>query len=128
MRPADLALVRVPGPPAISPDGRLAVAAVTRLHLEDDEYRSVLFVVPTDGSAPPRPFTTGYRDSAPQWSPDGKWLAFLRAERKGPPQLHVMPVDGGEARRVCEHPLGVSSPVWRPDSGAIAYVARVPEE
>jgi dipeptidyl aminopeptidase/acylaminoacyl peptidase len=35
-------------------------------------------MVPADGSAPPRQLTLGAtRDTAPRWSPDGRWLAFL---------------------------------------------------
>ena len=63
MRPTDLALLRTPGVPTVSPDGRIAVVAVTRLDLEADEYRSQLWAVPTDGSAPARPLTSGHRDA-----------------------------------------------------------------
>jgi dipeptidyl aminopeptidase/acylaminoacyl peptidase len=131
VKPADLALVRIPGPPTLSPDGRLAVVAVTRLDLDADEYRSQLWLAPTDGSAPPRQIThVAGRDGAPSWSPDGRWLAFLRAESGGRPQLHVMPADIGEPRRITDekqHPLGAGAPVWSPDSTRIAYAARVPE-
>ncbi|HZD68527.1 MAG TPA: S9 family peptidase [Actinomycetes bacterium] len=129
MRPSDLALLRIPSMPALSPDGHLTAVALTRLDLHADAYRSEIWVVPTDGSAAPRRFTGGPRDQRPRFSPDGRWLAFLRAgERDGArPQLHVMPVDGGEPRHVCEHPLGVETLAWSPDSTRIAYVARVPE-
>jgi len=84
--------------------------------------------MPTDGSAPPRRDTSGRRDVRPRFSPDGRWLAFLRAGDDDKPQLHVMATDGGEPRRVCEHPIGVESFAWSPDSNRIAYVARVPEQ
>ncbi|WP_222267159.1 S9 family peptidase [Modestobacter marinus] len=127
MRPTDLSLLRVPGVPAVSPDGQAAVVAVTRLDLDADEYRSRLWTVPTDGSTPPRPLTQGHRDSAPVFSPDGRWLAYLSAEPKGRPQLHVLPVGGGTARALTDHHLGAGAPVWSPDSRRLAYVARVPE-
>ena len=41
MRPTDLALLRTPGVPTVSPDGRIAVVAVTRLDLEADLARIV---------------------------------------------------------------------------------------
>ncbi|GAC1328449.1 MAG: S9 family peptidase [Mycobacteriales bacterium] len=127
MRPTDIAAIRVPSEPTLTPDGRLAAFVLTRADLDDDAYRGEIFVVPTDGSVPARRFTHGYADSRPRFSPDGRWLAFLRAERDGKPQLHVMAADGGEPWRVGEHPLGVQSFEWRPDSVAIAYLARVPE-
>ncbi|WP_299956989.1 S9 family peptidase [uncultured Modestobacter sp.] len=128
MRPTDLSLLRVPGVPTVSPDGQTAVVAVSRLDLEADEYRSQLWTVPTDGSAPARPLTHGHRESAPVFSPDGRWLAYLAAEPKGSPQLHVLPVGGGTARKLTDHHLGAGVPVWSPDSRRIAYTARVPEE
>jgi dipeptidyl aminopeptidase/acylaminoacyl peptidase len=133
MKPADLALLRTPGVPTISPDGRRAVVAVTRPDLDADEYRSQLWLVDTTGDTPPRPLTHGPRDSAPKWSSDGRWLAFLRVaatDATGPgskPQLYVLPTDGGEPRRLTDHPLGAGAPVWSPDSSRIAYTARVPE-
>jgi dipeptidyl aminopeptidase/acylaminoacyl peptidase len=127
MLPADLALLRIPSAPSLSPDGRLVVVAVGRIDLEANAYRGDLWVTPTDGSAPPRRFTAGKRDGRPRFSPDGRWIAFLRASDEDKPQLHVMPSDGGEPRRVCEHPLGVEAFAWSPDSTRIAYVARLPE-
>src|SRR3954447_25503544 len=128
MRPTDLSLLRVPGVPAVSPDGTTAVVAVSRLDLDADEYRSQLWTVPTDGSAPARPLTHGPRDSAPVFSPDGRWLAFLAAEPKGRPQVHVLATAGGAARRLTDHHLGAGAPVWSPDSRRLAYTARVPEQ
>jgi dipeptidyl aminopeptidase/acylaminoacyl peptidase len=128
MFPADLAHLRIPAAPSLSPDGRQVVTAVSRIDLDDNSYRSDLWLTPTDGSAPPRRFTSGKRDGRPRFSPDGRWIAFLRAaDDDDKPQLHVMPADGGEARRVCEHPLGAEAFAWSPDSTRLAYVARVPE-
>jgi Tol biopolymer transport system component len=127
MRPTDLALLRTPGVPTVSPDGRMAVVAVSRPDLEADEYRSQLWAVPTDGSAPARPLTAGHRDSAPAFSPDGRWLAYLNAEPGGRPQVWVLPTAGGAARRLTDHHLGAGAPVWSPDSRRLAYTARVPE-
>jgi dipeptidyl aminopeptidase/acylaminoacyl peptidase len=128
MRPADLALLRTPGIPAVSPDGRIAVVAVSRPDLDADEYASQLWAVPTDASAPARPLTSGARDTAPAFSPDGRWLAYLSAERGGRPQLHVLPTAGGAARRLTDLHLGAGAPVWAPDSRRIAFTARVPEQ
>ena len=128
MRPTDLELLRTPGVPTVSPDGRMAVVAVTRLELAADEYRSQLWAVPTDGSAPGRPITSGERDTAPSFSPDGRWLAYLGAEPGGKPQVHLLPTAGGTARRLTDHPLGAGAPAWAPDARRLAYTARVPEQ
>ena len=51
MKPADLALVRSPGHPTLSPDGSRAVVVVSRLDLDADEYRSRLWLLDTTGAA-----------------------------------------------------------------------------
>jgi dipeptidyl aminopeptidase/acylaminoacyl peptidase len=141
MKPSDLSALRAPGIPTLSPDGRHAVVSVRYPDLEADDYVAHLWLVPTDGSAPARQLTNGWRDTEPRWSPDGRWLAFARAERTpattrgegpargkvGKPQLWLLPAQGGEGRRLTDHPLGVAEPVWSPDSTRIAYTARVPE-
>jgi len=128
MRPTDLALLRIPGVPAVSPDGRMAVVAVSRPDLDADEYRSQLWAVPTDGSASARPVTSGDLDSAPAFSPDGRWLAYLSASAGGKPQIWLLSTAGGAPRRLTDHHLGAGAPVWAPDSRRLAYVARVPED
>lgn len=105
----------------------MAVVAVSRADLAGDGERSRLWAVPTDGSAPARPLTSGPRDTDPVFSPDGRWLAYRGAEPGGPPQLHLLPTAGGAPRRLTGHPLGAGRPVWAPDSRRLAYTARVPE-
>ncbi len=125
MRPADLALLRTPGTPTVSPDGRMAVVAVSRPDDGPGGARGQLWAVPTDGSAPARPLTSGARDSAPAFSPDGRWLAYLSAEAGGPPQLHLLPTAGGAPRRLTGEPQGAGAPVWSPDSRRLAWTAPV---
>lgn len=127
MEPADLALLRLPTRLSLHPDGGRIAVAVTRIDVEADGYRSGIWLVDLAAGVTRR-FTHGSHDSAPAWSPDGRWLAFLRADGDdAPAQPYLIPADGGEARRVAEHPLGVSDLAWSPDSTRLAYVARVPE-
>ncbi len=128
MIPADVALLRTPGSPALSPDGTTVILSVTSPDPGTDEYIGQLWRVPTDASTAPVRITRGHRDTAPAWSPDGRWIAFLRAEQKGKPQLHVVEATGGEPVRLTDAPLGVSEPRFSPDGTRVAYLARVPEE
>ena len=128
MQIADLAAVRRPSDPTLSPDGTTVVVAVSRIDLNDNEYRSELWLAPMDGSAAPRRYTHGPNDAQPKFSPDGRWLAFVRTEKEAKPQLFVMAADGGEPRRLTDHPIGAGDPVWSSDSTRLAYVARIPQE
>jgi dipeptidyl aminopeptidase/acylaminoacyl peptidase len=128
--PEHLSLLRIPAQPSVHPDGDRVAIAVRRLDLDADSYRSDIWVVPVvEAAGAPVQFTLGPRDAAPRWSPDGRWLAFLRGGPDDEPaQLYLMPADGGEPRRVCEHPLGVDAPRWSPDGAHLGYLARVPED
>lgn len=128
MIPADLSLLHAPGTPALAPDGSFAVVARTAPDLDSDEYTGQLWRVATDASVPPVRLTRGHRDSDPQVSPDGRWVAFLRAEPKGRPQLHLVETAGGEPVRLTDAPLGVQTARFSPDGTALAYLARVPDE
>ncbi len=122
------------GPPTVSPDGRWTCVAVQSYAMDSNDSTSQLWLFATDGSVQ-RPLTTGQKDSDPQWSPDGRWIAFT-ARRPKPDgaledeaQLHLIGVDGGEALRISDLATGVAALRWFPDSARIAFVSWVwPDE
>jgi dipeptidyl aminopeptidase/acylaminoacyl peptidase len=122
VQPSDLDHLAVPGDPQLHPDGVRVAYVLSEVDLEDDRYLRTIHL--WDGQRTRR-FSHGPSDTNPRWSPDGRWLAFLRtgAEEGQKPQLHVMPADGGEAQRRTDLPLGVSALAWSPDSSRLAIVA-----
>jgi dipeptidyl aminopeptidase/acylaminoacyl peptidase len=62
-------------------------------------------------------------ERSPQWSPDGRMLAFL-SNRDGKTQVYAIPADGGEATALTARKYGVTSFHWSPDGRAIAYLAK----
>ena len=113
------------GDTQVSPDGSQVVFVRVVVNEDKDRYETSLFVVPTNGSAEPRPFTSGPFDASPRWSPDGKTLAFVRAVEKDgkpePPQIYLMATSGGEARALTSVAKGAGSPRWSPDGKTIAF-------
>jgi dipeptidyl aminopeptidase/acylaminoacyl peptidase len=124
------------GDPQISPDGsRVAFVKVT-VNEKRDGYDTSIWSVSMRGDEAPRRMTDGKHDSSPRWSPDGKWLVFVRApEPAGPqgagagsrpqgPQLYLLPVSGGgESWKITSLARGAGGPVWSPDSKTIAFTS-----
>ena len=119
----DVWLLHRIGAPALSPDGKTAVFSVTEPSYDSTQTVSDLWIVPTDGSAPARKLTnTRGGEGGATFSPDGKTLAFT-ARRDGDEaeQIYLLPLSGGEARRLTSIPTGASSPKFRADSKAILF-------
>lgn len=131
------------GDPQISPDGSRVVFVKVTVNEKKDGYDTSLWSVSTSGNQAPQRISSGNHDSAPRWSPDGKWLAFLRTPEppSGQPgagagagarppaaQLYLLPMTGGESWRVTDLPRGVGSPVWSPDSKSIAFTSTTSPE
>jgi dipeptidyl aminopeptidase/acylaminoacyl peptidase len=109
--------------PQISPDGATVAFVQITVNEKDNKYESSLYSVPAAGGTPPSRITGGTRDTTPRWSPDGKWIAFVRPNEKETPQIFLLPMRGGEARALTDLPKGAGGPVWSPDGKAIAFTS-----
>ncbi len=110
--------------PAISADGSLAAAVITRI-VEGEPPRYVSRVALYDvASAQERASTQGtHKDTFPRFSPDGTRLAFL-SDRVGQAQLYVLELSGGEAQKLTALGAGVTEFVWHPDGTQLVLVSR----
>ncbi|HEX5885119.1 MAG TPA: S9 family peptidase [Pyrinomonadaceae bacterium] len=112
------------GDPQISPDGsRVAFVRVT-VNDKKDGYNTAIWTV-TTANGETRQLTNGPRDTTPRWSPDGKYLLFVRAPevsgRTEPQQLFMLAMAGGEPFQFTTLPRGVGGPQWSPDGKMIAF-------
>jgi dipeptidyl aminopeptidase/acylaminoacyl peptidase len=120
--------------PQVSPDGTRV--AFTRVNVDEKRtgYENSIWLVATDGKQAPIKMTNGRHDAQPRWSPDGKFLAFLRGGEKDdsgkpkPSQLALLSLEGGEARIITDLPKGASSPVWSPDGKRMAFLSSTTQE
>ena len=120
-----LTLVRV-SDPQLSPDGSWVAFVRTETDPKTLKRNADVWLVPADGSAPPRPLTRNeMSDTAPCFSRDGKTLAFL-STRSGSAQVWLLDLSGGEARKLTDVPGGVGAPLaFSPDGQTLAFVADV---
>jgi len=113
-----------------SPDGSKIVYSLSHIDGEKGEEKEhVALWLMNAETAETRQLTSGQTvDSSPQWSPDGKQIAFMSA-RGEKPQIYLIPVDGGEAKALTSLKQGVGSgPAWSPDGKSIAFTAGVDRE
>lgn len=123
----DIFQIRLIGDVAVHPDKPKAATVVTRMVEDDNRYESHIWMVSTNSSEAIQFTSSPKSESAPAWSPDGRWLAFLSNRGGDDNQLYIMPDHGGEAMQVTNLPHGVLSFRWRPDGSAIALLSNVPE-
>jgi dipeptidyl aminopeptidase/acylaminoacyl peptidase len=142
----------------VSPDGQRVAYSVRETVMDDQRshYLTQIHSARGDGGDA-RPWTSGdHSCDDPQWSPDGRWLAFVTDRPLGSAALSatagggggagsggatrsmagerlsnkknvwVLPVAGGEAFPVTDARGGVNSYRWSPDGKTLAFVALDP--
>src|SRR5579859_1854368 len=124
----DFAKLRSVSDPQVSPDGNWIAYTVGTIDLEKDKRDSDLWMISSDGAQRIRLTATAeVSESAPRWSPDGRYLAFLAArgdeeEKKAGSQVWLLDRRGGEAQKLTDIKGGIADYAWSPDSKRLVLV------
>ena len=116
----------------VSPDGKTIVFAGWRKQAAKYGH---IWILPIEGGKPkqltdaPAPLA----DSFPRWSPDGRNIAFVRANvpadwtAVGKANIYVIPAEGGEPKQLTsesDRVFDAGPVIWSPDGKLLAYFSR----
>ncbi len=130
----------------VSPDGNSVVIATEKPDWEQQIYRKDLWLYRAADGGNLLQLTVSGHDASPQWSPDGRWIAFLSERKvaggkdadaedssdndkekdKDAAQLFLISPNGGEAFAITSGAEGVHAFAWSADSKAIIFATRQP--
>jgi dipeptidyl aminopeptidase/acylaminoacyl peptidase len=110
--------------PQLSPDGSQLLFVMDGPDWKANRRVSHIYRIKADGTNLVQ-LTYGERgESSPRWSPDGQMAAFLA--RRGSDehnQIYLLHMNGGEARRVTDHPTAPANPTWAPDGRSLYFAS-----
>ncbi|MBS1855989.1 MAG: PD40 domain-containing protein [Acidobacteria bacterium] len=79
-----------------------------------------LFTIATDRGEPQRVTETAWKEQAPRWSPNGKWIAFV-SDRTGREEVYLSDELGKSVKKISDADCDKSGLVFSPDSKALLW-------
>jgi Tol biopolymer transport system component len=116
------------GMPSVSPNGKVvAFAGQLNEGQKYDQTKNQIWVVPIGGGKPSS--LSAGQGRQPDWSPDGRWLAFAsgRGDPAGHHAVFVVDRDGRHLTQLTEYSVNAQHPVWSPDGKWLVFSAQLAE-
>ena len=127
----------------LSPDRKLLAVQLRQARPATNDYCTAIIVLPADGSGPPRavagagevvPLTVNEygmagidigppRPALVRWSPDGAWIAYVKASGEGGEIWRIRP-DGRDAVLVYASPVAIDALAWNASGTGLIFSSR----
>ena len=124
--------------PQVSPDGQWIAYTVTTMDRAADKRRSSIWMVNWEGTQDVQLTFGPASDSSPQWSPDGKYLAFLSSPEggnsdeeksaEGKSQVWVLDRRGGAPHPLTNVKAELDTFRWSPDGKRLLLTMQESED
>ncbi len=117
----DVISLRNVGGVALSADGKCVAFTTQTTDWNDNRFDTEIWLSKNGGK--PFQFTNTAKGNSTNaaFSPDGNWVAFL-TDRGNRNQIHLLRVEGGEARAITREEEGITSFEWHPSGNSILFL------
>jgi len=123
----DFAQLRFAEAPALSSHGKL-IFTIRSTNEKKNNYNGALYFKSKESTDYVQYSAGTHLDTMSQFSPSGKFVAFLSSRTESGMQVFIMNIDGGEAIQVTKFPKGVMGFTWSYDNESLLVLARVNEQ
>jgi dipeptidyl aminopeptidase/acylaminoacyl peptidase len=125
----DLGAIKEVRDPQCSPDGRAVAFVVSTTDVKEDKTHAHIWMVGADGTNERQVTSSQDSESAPKFSPDGKYLSFTspRPGKAKGNQVWLLDRGGGEAFQLTGVKGRLQGYEWSPDSKRLALVVGDPD-
>ncbi|MBG9376141.1 S9 family peptidase [Panacibacter sp. DH6] len=132
LKPEDVYRLQEVSGAQVSPDGKWVVYVVSTVDTGKDARDNNLWMISWDGKEKVQLTFTKEDESAPKFSPDGRYLSFLSSRKDGTEdktteglsQLWLLDRRGGEAKKISAVTGDIDDYVWRPDGKKMLMVVK----
>ena len=108
--------------PQLSPDGKSVLVLVSKPDTTTNKNKTFIYRVDVVTGVTQQLTYERTLISYPRWSPSGNAIAFIAADASMKAQLFVLPMSGGEAKKITNSLMGVTQFEWSPDGTTFAFV------
>jgi dipeptidyl aminopeptidase/acylaminoacyl peptidase len=128
LSPSDIYRYQTLGDANVSPDGQWIAYTVSTIDSVKDKRNVDTWMVSRDGKQNVQLTNSQDNETAPRWSPDGKYISFMSARQGGTSQVWLLDRRGGEGTKLTDVKGELAGYNWSPDSKRLLLVMKDPSD